>query len=103
MIKTLTTAAFITVLCSTTILAQEPQAGKNLGSVQGGDFKAAHGIIEKKCTRCHSEKRIDAALSAKKDMARIQQEMEKKGVGLSAKEREVLGIYWKQNPLKEKK
>jgi hypothetical protein len=69
--------------------------------VQGGDFKAAHGIIEKKCTLCHSGKRIDAALSSRKDMGKIQQEMEKKGAKLTNKEREVLGIYWQQNPLKK--
>ena len=84
------------------VQAQE-QSGSNLGNVQGGDFKAAHGIIEQKCTRCHTSKRIDMALSASKDMAKIQQEMEKKGASLNAKEREVLGIYWKQNPLKQKK
>jgi len=81
---------------------ETPQAGKNLGNVKGGDFKEAHGIIEQKCTRCHSGKRIDAALSANKDMLKIQQEMEKKGAGLNAREREVLGIYWKQQkPLKK--
>ena len=80
----------------------EPQGGSNLGSVRGGDFTAAQAIIGKKCTKCHSGKRIDAALSANKDMARIQREMERKGAELSANERKVLGVYWKQNPLKQK-
>src|SRR5690348_2226426 len=96
MTRIISMTAVITALCTTPLLAQEPKAGTKLGSVEGGDFKAAHGIIEKKCTRCHSGKRIDAALSARKDMSRIQREMEKKGAGLSAKDREVLGIYWKQ-------
>jgi len=66
--------------------------------------KSAHGIIEKKCTTCHGEKVIDAALSSNKDMSRIQKEMEKKGAKLNANEREVLGIYWKQqNPLNKAK
>ena len=70
----------------------------------GGNSTAAHSIIESKCTRCHSSKRIDAALSSEKDMFRIQQEMEKKGVILNASERDVLGIYWKdQHPLKKGK
>jgi uncharacterized membrane protein len=77
------------------------QEGNNLGNVAGGDFKKAHAIIEKKCTTCHSDKRIDAALSSRKDMTKIQQEMEKRGAKLNANEREVLGIYWKQNPLKQ--
>ncbi|KAB0671077.1 cytochrome C [Oryzomonas sagensis] len=82
--------------------AQDGSAtGKNLGNVVGGDFKKAHAVIEKRCTVCHSDKRIDAALSSGKDMATIQQEMEKRGAKLNANEREVLGIYWKQNPLKK--
>lgn len=100
--RIITMAAVITALCTAPLLAQQPKAGSNLGSVQGGDLKAAHVIIEKKCTRCHSGKRIDAALSARKDMPKIMQEMEKKGARLSAKDREVLGIFWKQqNPLKQ--
>jgi len=83
--------------------AEMPQAGSNLGNVKGGDFKAAHSIIEQKCTRCHSGQLIDAALSANKDMPRLQQQMEKKGAKLNRNERGVLGIYWEQNPLKQKK
>ena len=79
-----------------------PNGGANLGNVVGGDFKKAHDIIQAKCTRCHTDKRIDAALSAKKDMSKIVREMEKRGARLNANEREVLGIYWKQqNPLKK--
>lgn len=79
------------------------QSGTNLGNVKGGDFKQAHSIIERKCTRCHSSEKIDMALSSGKDMNRIQEEMEKRGAPLDIKEREVLGIYWKQaSPLKKK-
>lgn len=81
-----------------------PQKVSNMGNVRGGDTQAAHGIMEKKCTRCHSMKRIDAAIFANKDMLKIQQEMEKKGAKLENNERDVLGIYWKeQNPLKKQK
>ena len=101
MTRTITVALCIVALSTPPLLALEPSSGTNLGSVQGGDFKAAHGIIEKKCTRCHSDKRIDAALSAGKNMSFIQQEMEKRGAKLSTNDRDVLGIYWKrQNPLK---
>jgi uncharacterized membrane protein len=78
-----------------------PPSGSNLGNVVGGDYKKAHAIIQAKCTLCHTDKRIDAAMSANKDMARIVREMEKRGATLNANEREVLGIYWKQNPLKK--
>jgi uncharacterized membrane protein len=78
-----------------------PPSGSNLGNVVGGDYKKAHAIIQAKCTLCHTDKRIDAAISANKDMAGIVREMEKRGAKLNANEREVLGIYWKQNPLKK--
>jgi uncharacterized membrane protein len=81
-----------------------PQKVSNMGNVRGGDVQEAHGIIEKKCTRCHSSKVIDAAIFANKDMQKIQIEMEKKGAKLNSNERDVLGIYWKeQNPLKKQK
>ena len=82
--------------------AEAPPGVTNMGNVRGGDVQAARSIIEKKCTRCHSGSVIDAAIISNKDMLKIQQEMEKKGAGLNAGERDVLGIYWKQqNPLKK--
>ena len=92
-------------LCTTPLMAAvAPQGVVNMGNVLGGDVKAAHSIIETKCTKCHTDKIIDAAIFANKDMLKIQQEMEKKGATLNANEREVLGIYWKdQNPLKKSK
>lgn len=98
--RTTITAMLILSACSTSLWAGEPTAATDLGGVQGGVFKSAHEIIGTKCIRCHSEKRIDVALSKKKDMTRIQQQMERKGARLTSKERQVLGIYWKQNPLK---
>jgi uncharacterized membrane protein len=92
-------------LCATSAMAAvAPQGVTNMGNVLGGDVKAAHSVIESKCTKCHSGKIIDAAIIANKDMLKVQQEMEKKGAKLNANEREVLGIYWKQqNPLKQDK
>jgi len=77
--------------------------GSNLGAVTGGDFKKAHEVIDKKCVTCHTSERIDAALASGKDMQKIQLEMEKKGANLDSKEHEVLGIFWKQSPLKVSK
>jgi len=103
MTKTMTIAAAMLALCSTPLLALPPQEGSNLGNVQGGDFKTARSVITKRCTRCHTSEKIDAALKAGKDMGAIQKEMEQKGATLNAREREVLGIYWqRQNPLKQK-
>ena len=68
------------------------------------DSLTAHAILETKCAKCHSVQVIDAALGAHKDMAKIQKMMEGKGASLSASEREVLGIFWKQqNPLQSNK
>jgi uncharacterized membrane protein len=79
----------------------QPPSGSNLGNVKGGDFKKAHGIIDAKCTKCHSKEKIDTAITSGKDMLNIQKEMEKRGATLNSKERDVLGIYWKQaTPLK---
>lgn len=73
----------------------------NLGDVKGGESKKAHAIIDKKCTKCHSSDKIDIALKEHKDMLAIQKKMEQKGVRLNSKERDVLGIFWKESaPLK---
>ncbi|HEY5513528.1 MAG TPA: cytochrome C [Geomonas sp.] len=81
-----------------------PLSGSNLGKVTGGDFKKkAHAVIQKRCTVCHGKEVIREAIAAGKDMQKIQGEMEKKGAALSANDRQVLGIYWNQTPLKEKK
>jgi uncharacterized membrane protein len=96
--------AGLTLYATPLMAAVAPQGVTNMGNVLGGDVKAAHSVIETKCTKCHSNKIIDAAIFANKDMAKIQQEMENKGATLNANERDVLGIYWKQqNPLKKSK
>ena len=102
MIRTITITAAMLALCSAPLPAQPLQEGENLGNVRGGDFKGAHAVITKRCTRCHTSEKIDAALKAGKDLGAIQKAMEQKGARLNKNEREVLGIYWKQNPLKTK-
>ncbi|MBT0666071.1 cytochrome C [Geobacter pelophilus] len=96
-------ASLLLLVTAAPALAVDPaKAGTNLGNVRGGDFSKARSIIDKNCTTCHKSSKIDEALSAGKDMSAIQREMETRGAKLSAKEREVLGIYWKQSPLKKK-
>ena len=75
-------------------------SGSNLGAVTGGDFKKAHEVINQKCVTCHTSERIEAAMASGRDMVQIQKAMEKKGVKLDSREHEVLGIFWKQSPLK---
>ena len=74
-------------------------SGKDLGAVTGGEFTARQ-VIDTKCLTCHNRERIDYAIKQKKDMEKITTSMEKKGLRLTDKEREVLGIFWKQSPLK---
>ncbi len=97
--------AALTLFSVTSLHATQnaPSSGTNLGSVSGGVFKDAHLVIDNKCLKCHTSKRIEAALSAGKDMQEIQRRMEQKGVKLSADEQKVLGIFWKESPLKQKK
>jgi len=77
-------------------------SGTNLGAVTGGEFKKAHEVIEKNCTTCHTSERIREASASGKNMLLIEQRMEKKGAKLNSNEHEVLGIFWKQTPLKKK-
>lgn len=94
----------LTLFYSTTLRAAQevPDSGSNLGSVTGGEFKKAHLVLEKKCTSCHTDKRIEEALAAGKNMQEIQHRMELKGAKLNATERSVLGIFWKKTPLKKR-
>ena len=59
-------------------------------------------IIEDKCLVCHNRKRIDAAAKARRDLEDILLQMEKKGLVLTDKERQVLGHFWQRDPLKKK-
>lgn len=79
-----------------------PSSGQNLGAVTGGQFGKAQPVIQKKCISCHSAKLIEQAMAAGKDMQAIQHRMEQKGVKLSANDRTVLGVFWKESPLKKK-
>lgn len=59
-------------------------------------------VIEEKCLVCHNRQRIEAAVRERRDMDKITQAMERKGVKLTEKDRSVIGHFWKQSPFKEK-
>ena len=105
LIQTLTLTLALALFSSTTLQAADeaPPSGSHLGSITGGDFDKAHLIIDNKCISCHSATRIEEALAAGKSMQEIQRRMEQKGVMLSTNERSVLGIFWKETPLKPRK
>lgn len=79
-----------------------PTSGHALGGVTGGKFGKAQAVIQSKCISCHGAKVIEDAIAAGKNMQKIQQRMEQKGVKLSANDRTVLGVFWHQTPLKQK-
>lgn len=60
-------------------------------------------VIDDKCLACHNRQKIEAAQKARKNMENITRRMEKKGVVLSDRDRQVLGHFWQQNPLKKVK
>ncbi|BCG48416.1 hypothetical protein GEOBRER4_n3305 [Citrifermentans bremense] len=102
--KTEIALALIMISVTSLQAAQEvPPSGSKLGSVTGGVFKEAHLVIDNKCVSCHTSQRIEQALSAGKNMQEIQHRMEQKGVKLTADEQTVLGIFWKDSPLRKKK
>jgi hypothetical protein len=57
-------------------------------------------VIDEKCLVCHNRQRIDAAIKSRRDMEKILVKMEKKGVALTERERQVMGHFWGKNPLK---
>ncbi len=73
----------------------------NLGAHRKWDPQALQ-VIEEKCLVCHNRQRVDAALAEQKQMEKIQELMEAKGLVLSDKERQVLGHFWEQNAFKGK-
>lgn len=55
----------------------------------------ANDVIDSKCKGCHSRERIETAAASRQDLRDVVRKMEKKGVVLTDKEKEVLGIFWK--------
>jgi cytochrome c5 len=57
-------------------------------------------VIEEKCLVCHNRQRIDAAIKERKDVERVIRQMEKQGVVVTEKERQVIGHFWQQKVFK---
>lgn len=74
------------------------------GDVRGISLPPAENrIIDEKCLGCHNRQKIDAAVKQRKSMEKIMRQMEEKGVTLTDADRQVLGHFWQQNPLKKDK
>jgi hypothetical protein len=61
----------------------------------------ANDVIDAKCKSCHSRQQVDSAFAKKDDIEAVIRRMEGKGVKLSSKEKEVLGIF-SRGPFKQK-
>ena len=61
----------------------------------------ANDVIDAKCKSCHSREKVEAAFAKKADMEAVVRRMEAKGVKLNSREKEVLGIFWRE-PFKKK-
>lgn len=59
-------------------------------------------VIEEKCLVCHNRQRIDAAIKERQEMEQLIHRMEKKGVVLTEKERQVIGHFWGKRMFKNK-
>lgn len=59
-------------------------------------------VIEEKCLVCHNRQRIDAAIKERQEMEQLIRRMEKKGVVLTEKDRQVIGHFWGKRMFKTK-
>lgn len=81
------------VLLPVFALAQQDVRGVRL---QG----EAHRIFDEKCLSCHNRQLIDEAVKERREMDKVLRSMKKKGVGLTDREKKVLGQYWGQKLFK---
>lgn len=58
------------------------------------DPKEYREIIERRCTLCHSQERIEKSIAAGENMGEILSKMMRMGAQLTEREKEVLGIFW---------
>ncbi len=84
----------LTLIIPTVVTADEEVRGVHLR-------QKGLKVIEEKCLVCHNTKVIDQAVRNRRDIAQIIARMKQKGANLSADERQVMGHFWQQSPLKE--
>lgn len=80
----------VTLFGTATLFAADPN-----------DPKEYQEIIEKRCTLCHTQERIETAIREGRDMNEILSKMMKMGATLTEQEQKVLGTFW-GSPMKEK-
>ncbi len=61
-----------------------------------GDFVEFQRILNTKCSQCHTRVRIEQALQRGENLNEILQKMISFGAQLTAREKQVLGVFWKE-------
>lgn len=95
--KSLHIFAFAVIIASVTqASAQQEVRGVKL---QGEASK----VFDDKCLACHNRRLIDEAVRNRREMNQVLNNMEKKGVSLTEKERRVIGHFWGQEVFRTEK
>jgi uncharacterized membrane protein len=77
--------------------AQQMHAGAHFQ-----DHEEFRKVLDLRCTICHTQERIDEAISEERDMLGIQERMVERGAQLSERDHSVLSHFW-GDPLKERR
>jgi mono/diheme cytochrome c family protein len=61
------------------------------------DYIEFQELLDTRCGACHTRGRIEAAMAQGRAFQPIQEQMAKLGVTLSARERDVMGVFWTES------
>jgi hypothetical protein len=86
-------SVFLSVILTVTANAQQDVRGLRIQN-------DATRIFDEKCLGCHNRKLIDEAVKERRNIDQILQEMEKKGVFLTDKEKKAIGHFSGQKVFK---
>jgi hypothetical protein len=81
--------------------AMAADSAQDLGAHRLGSMDEFHRVIDESCTVCHTRERVDIAIRMRRDMEKLQQQMEERGAVLTERDKSVLGTFW-GSPLKER-
>ena len=88
--KLLTIMAVLLLLCPALPLMAKEGAGQV-------NFIEFQKLLDGKCGKCHTRSRIDQAMSQGEAFVPILERMTKHGADLNENERNVLGVFWREN------
>lgn len=65
------------------------------------NFVEFQKILDTKCGKCHTRNRIEQAIAQGKAFGPIEERMVGHGAELTDRERDVMGVFWVQNPSRQ--